>query len=75
MVLESDYFGRPMSTVEEGAHAVEALAVSAELEGVTGEYFDGERRSRANSQAYDKETRRRLRLLSERLTGLKESDD
>jgi len=75
MVLESDYFRGPMSTVEEGAHAVEYLAVSPELNGVTGEYFDGEQRARANSQAYDKEARRRLRMLSEQLTALKESHD
>jgi NAD(P)-dependent dehydrogenase (short-subunit alcohol dehydrogenase family) len=75
MVRETDYFGGPMSSVEEGAHAVEYLATSLELDGVTGEYFDGEQRARANAQAYDKEARRRLRLLSRQLTGLKESDD
>ena len=74
MVLESDYFRGTMSTVEEGAHAVKYLAMSAELDDVTGEYFDGERRARANSQAYDKEARRRLRMLSEQLTRLKESN-
>jgi NAD(P)-dependent dehydrogenase (short-subunit alcohol dehydrogenase family) len=73
MVLETDYFAGPMSTVEEGAHAVEYLATSPELGGVTGEYFDGKQRARANAQAYDKEARRRLRILSEQLTKLKES--
>jgi NAD(P)-dependent dehydrogenase (short-subunit alcohol dehydrogenase family) len=73
MVLETDYFGGPMSTVEEGAHAVEYLATSPELDAVTGEYFDGEHRARANAQAYDKEARRRLRMLSQELTRLKES--
>ncbi len=68
MVLETDYFGGPISTVEEGAHAVEYLATSSELTGVTGEYFDGKQRTRANAQAYDKEARRRLRILSEQLT-------
>ena len=75
MVLETDYFGGPMSTVEEGAHAVEYLATSPDLGGVTGEYFDGKQRARANAQAYDKEARRRLRILSEQLTKLKGSDD
>jgi NAD(P)-dependent dehydrogenase (short-subunit alcohol dehydrogenase family) len=70
MVRETDYFGGPMSSVEEGAHAVEYLATSLELDGVTGEYFDGEQRARANAQAYDKEARRRLRLLSRQLAGL-----
>jgi len=75
MVLETDYFGGPLSTVEEGAHAVEYLATSPELGGVTGEYFDGKQRARANAQAYDKEARRRLRILSEQLTNGNESDD
>jgi NAD(P)-dependent dehydrogenase (short-subunit alcohol dehydrogenase family) len=75
MVLETDYFGGPMTTVEEGAHAVEYLATSSELDSVTGEYFDEEQRARANPQAYDKEARWRLRMLSEQLTRLKESDD
>ena len=75
MVLESDYFGGPMSSVEKGAHAVEHLATSPELDGVTGEYFDGEHRARANPQAYDKEARRQLGMLSEQLTRLKKSDD
>ena len=68
MVLESDYFGNPMSTVQEGAHAVEYLAVSSDLNGVTGEYFDGKQRARANAQAYDKDARLQLRELSELLT-------
>jgi NAD(P)-dependent dehydrogenase (short-subunit alcohol dehydrogenase family) len=75
MVLETDYFGGPMSTVEEGAHAVEYLATSPELDAVTGEYFNGEHRARANAQAYDKEARHRLRMLSQELTRLKESGD
>jgi NAD(P)-dependent dehydrogenase (short-subunit alcohol dehydrogenase family) len=74
MVLETNYFGGPMSSVEEGAYAVEYLATSPELDAVTGEYFDGEHRARANAQAYDKEARRRLRMLSQELTRLKESN-
>ncbi|HEY6517107.1 MAG TPA: SDR family NAD(P)-dependent oxidoreductase [Steroidobacteraceae bacterium] len=60
----------PASTVAEGAAAVMHLAVSPELEGRTGEYFDGLRRSRANAQAYDPQARRRLAEVSARLTGL-----
>ena len=71
MVVETDYFGRPMTTVDEGAHAVEYLVTSPGLDGVTGEYFDGKQRARANAQAYDKEARRRIRILSERLSKLK----
>ncbi len=67
MVTRTDYFERPTGSLEEGARAVERLATSPELDGVTGEYFDGTRRARAQPQAYDAEARRRLRELSERL--------
>jgi len=64
-----DTFGHTMSTVEEGAEAVVRLAVSPQLEGITGRYFDGMREGRANRQAYDAEARRRLWTLSEELCG------
>ena len=60
----------PASTVAEGAAAVMNLAVSRELAGRTGEYFDGLRVARANDQAYDPQARRRLAQVSARLTGL-----
>jgi NAD(P)-dependent dehydrogenase (short-subunit alcohol dehydrogenase family) len=75
MVLETDYFGSPMSTIEEGAQAVEQLAASPDVEGVSGEYFDGKDRGRANPQAYDKEARQQLKMLSHQLTGIEESND
>jgi NAD(P)-dependent dehydrogenase (short-subunit alcohol dehydrogenase family) len=68
MVFEA--FGSSMTTVEEGAEATERLAVSPELEGVTGRYFDGLREARANAQAYDPDARRRLWERSEQLTSL-----
>ncbi len=67
MVQET--FGYTMSTVEEGTDATVRLAVSPELEGVTGRYFDGRREGRANRQARDPEARRRLWALSEELCG------
>ncbi|HEY1541581.1 MAG TPA: SDR family NAD(P)-dependent oxidoreductase [Xanthobacteraceae bacterium] len=60
----------PTSTVDEGADAILNLAVSAELEGKSGLFFDRRRPSRANAQAYDEAARKRLRELSQRLTGL-----
>jgi NAD(P)-dependent dehydrogenase (short-subunit alcohol dehydrogenase family) len=60
----------PASTVAQGAAAVMHLAVSPELAGHTGEYFDGLRPARANAQAYDAQARRRLAEVSSRLTGL-----
>lgn len=72
MVLES--FGYTMSTVEEGAAATERLAISPDLEGVSGRYFDGQHEARAKDQAYDRQARERLWASSERLTGLARED-
>jgi NAD(P)-dependent dehydrogenase (short-subunit alcohol dehydrogenase family) len=58
----------PISTVKEGADAVLNLALSDDLSGKTGLYFDRQRISRANAQAYDETARRRLRALSLQLT-------
>jgi hypothetical protein len=62
-------FGYSMSTVEEGTEAVVRLAISPEIGGVTGRYFDGTREARANRQAYDPRVRNRLWVLSEELCG------
>ncbi len=59
----------PRSTVAEGTEAVMRLAVSSELEQVSGLFFNGVRETRANEQAYDGEARARLRTLSRELTG------
>ena len=67
MVVET--FGYTMSTVEEGAEAVVRLAVSPEVEGVTGRYFDRTREARAKRHAYDPQARKRLWMLSEELCG------
>ena len=69
MVRET--FGSAMTSVEEGTGATVHLAVSPELEGLSGRYFDGTREARADRQAYDPRARRDLRLLSERLCGLR----
>jgi NAD(P)-dependent dehydrogenase (short-subunit alcohol dehydrogenase family) len=60
----------PVSTVEEGADAILNLSVSPELEGRSGLYFDRQRQSRANAQAYDEAARDKLRRLSLQLSGL-----
>ncbi|MBA3421596.1 MAG: SDR family NAD(P)-dependent oxidoreductase [Thermoleophilaceae bacterium] len=66
MVRQS--FGRARTSVEEGVEAVVRLAVAADVEGVSGRYFDGLQESTAQPQAYDAEARRRLWELSEELT-------
>ncbi|AZO22880.1 MULTISPECIES: SDR family oxidoreductase [unclassified Mesorhizobium] len=59
----------PWNSVETGADAILNLATSPALEGRSGLYFDGQRESRADAQAYDQKARRRLRALSLELTG------
>ncbi len=59
-----------MSRLEDGVSAVLHLATAPELSRVSGQYFDGQRESRAHPQAYDANARRRLWELSERLCGL-----
>jgi NAD(P)-dependent dehydrogenase (short-subunit alcohol dehydrogenase family) len=61
---------QPLSTVEEGAEATMQLAVSPELAGRTGLYFNGLNEARANAQAYDESARAQLRALSRALTGV-----
>jgi NAD(P)-dependent dehydrogenase (short-subunit alcohol dehydrogenase family) len=64
----------PSSRVDEGADAILHLATSTEMEGRTGSYFDGLRRSRASAQAYDATDRERLHELSLKLVGRHQSD-
>ena len=54
----------PWSSVETGADAIVNLAASPALEGRAGLYFDGQRESRADAQAYDENARRQLHALS-----------
>ena len=61
--------GNAISSLEEGVEATLRLAADAELDGVTGRYFNGQNEARAHPQAYDPDARRRLRELSERLAG------
>ena len=58
------------SRVEDGAEATFRLAVSPDVEGQSGVFYNQQTLGRANEQAYDAAARRRLRDLSERLAGL-----
>ena len=60
----------PVSDLADGVRATSRLIADPDLEGVTGRYFNGVSEARANGQAYDEAARRRLRELSDRLTGL-----
>jgi NAD(P)-dependent dehydrogenase (short-subunit alcohol dehydrogenase family) len=60
----------PFGKVESGADAEVYLATSNDLEGVTGEFYDVKKKSRALDQAYNKLARKALWNLSMKLTGL-----
>lgn len=68
MVIESGYAS--VSSVEQGAEAILHLAASPDVEAMSGLYFDGQRPTRANAQAYDAAARHRLWDLSLQVTGL-----
>ena len=59
----------PWSSVETGADAILNLATSPALESRNGLYFDGQKESRADAQAYDTKARQQLRTLSLDLVG------
>jgi NAD(P)-dependent dehydrogenase (short-subunit alcohol dehydrogenase family) len=61
---------KPRSTVEEGVRATYRLVADAALDGISGLYFDGEVEAAPDPQALDPNARRRLRELSEELTGV-----
>ncbi|MBB6735266.1 SDR family NAD(P)-dependent oxidoreductase [Cohnella zeiphila] len=71
MVRESIPIG--FGSVQSGADCVVRLATAPELADETGKYYDKKRESSADPQAYDRDFRKRLWQLSERLTGLAES--
>jgi NAD(P)-dependent dehydrogenase (short-subunit alcohol dehydrogenase family) len=58
---------RPTSSLEDGVTATRRLVADPELDGVSGRYFNGLRPAEPHPQAADREARRRLRELSERL--------
>jgi NAD(P)-dependent dehydrogenase (short-subunit alcohol dehydrogenase family) len=67
MVLEQ--YGSSVDALEDGIDATVRLAISPELEGVSGHFFDRRSEAAAHQQAYDPEARRRLWELSAALTG------
>lgn len=59
--MVSQHFGIPFSSVKKGRKAVTELA---SFEGVTGEFFDGKKRSKALKQAYDSDARAKLKNIT-----------
>jgi NAD(P)-dependent dehydrogenase (short-subunit alcohol dehydrogenase family) len=68
--MVSEMFGQAWGSVQSGADAILYLATSPELEQITGQYFNQKQIDRADSQAYDREARSKLKELSEQLTEL-----
>jgi NAD(P)-dependent dehydrogenase (short-subunit alcohol dehydrogenase family) len=68
MVIDSGI--DPTGSLDAGTRATLRLVADPELDGVTGRYFNGQRRAEPLSQAHDPEARRQLRELSDRLCGL-----
>jgi NAD(P)-dependent dehydrogenase (short-subunit alcohol dehydrogenase family) len=67
IVLEQH--GRSVDTLETGVDATVRLAIGADVEGLTGRYFDRQTEVRADDQAGDDAARKRLWDLSAQLTG------
>lgn len=66
MVLES--VGYTIDSLESGVDATLRLILDPELDGVTGQFFDGTDTAEANADAYDPQVQQRLWDLSTRLT-------
>jgi NAD(P)-dependent dehydrogenase (short-subunit alcohol dehydrogenase family) len=63
---------QPHGTAQSGADAELYLALSPELENVTGKYFNVKRETRAHAQAYDADARKKLKEIGLKYTGLNE---
>jgi NAD(P)-dependent dehydrogenase (short-subunit alcohol dehydrogenase family) len=57
----------PVSTVEQGGEATLRLITDPALDGVTGQFFDGLRISRARPEAYDPRFRAELREVGDQM--------
>src|SRR3954447_15813251 len=62
--------GSGVDSLEGGVAATARLAAAPALDGMPGRYFNRMTEARAEEQGYDTDARRRLRELSEHLTGL-----
>jgi NAD(P)-dependent dehydrogenase (short-subunit alcohol dehydrogenase family) len=67
--IVTEEIGYTVDTLETGVGATYRLAVGADVEGVTGRFFDRTRDTRADDQAYDTAARRELWRRSLELVG------
>jgi len=68
--LPGSFESRLFTTVREGAQTVVYLAVSPDLDGVSGQYFADMKTKRPSQEALDEENARRLWEVSEEITGI-----
>jgi hypothetical protein len=66
MVLRE--IGHQVDDLATGVDAVARLAVGTDVAGVTGKFYDRQRETRANAQAYDRAARAELWRRSVQLT-------
>ena len=59
----------PVSTVQQGGEATMRLITDPALDGVTGQFFDGLKTSRALPEAYDPQFRARLGEITGQMLG------
>jgi NAD(P)-dependent dehydrogenase (short-subunit alcohol dehydrogenase family) len=62
----------PLGTAQSGADAEIYLATSPHLKNITGKYFNVQHESKAHTQAYDSNARKKLKELSFKITGLED---
>jgi NAD(P)-dependent dehydrogenase (short-subunit alcohol dehydrogenase family) len=67
MVMQT--IGHSVDSLETGVESTRRLAVGADVDGVTGRFYDRMRQARANGQAYDENARQELWARSLELTG------
>jgi hypothetical protein len=66
--------GVAVITPEKGSRTPAWLALSPEVAGVTGRYFDEKKETASSSLSYDRRIQERLWKMAEDLTGLGSSD-
>lgn len=62
---------KPLGTAQSGADAEVYLATSKDLRNTTGKYFNVKKETKAHTQAYDANARKKLKEIALNLTGLK----
>jgi NAD(P)-dependent dehydrogenase (short-subunit alcohol dehydrogenase family) len=64
-------WGMGGSRLQEGSKTSVYLAISPEMESITGKYFSNSRQTKSSAISYDRDVQKRLWVLSEEMTGIK----